>query len=104
MQAIKWWMKAAAANHAKAQFKLGLAYAEGKGVEKDSVQAFRWYPINQACTLNRVKTMFMYLLGFPERLIKDTCPRTSTVALLITPEMEPRKIMKRRKRCMKRRP
>lgn len=42
-QAISWWRKAAEANHAKAQLKLGLAYADGKGVEKSPEQAFHWY-------------------------------------------------------------
>jgi TPR repeat protein len=43
VQAIQWWKKAAEIDHAKAQVKLGLAYAHGKGVEKSAEQAFHWY-------------------------------------------------------------
>jgi TPR repeat protein len=32
-----------AADHAKAQVKLGLAYAHGRGVERSLEQAFRWH-------------------------------------------------------------
>ena len=42
-QAIQWWQKAVAADHAKAQVKLGLAYAHGRGVERSLEQAFHWH-------------------------------------------------------------
>ena len=37
------FMKAANQGNAKAQCKLGLCYAAGKGVEKDQVESVKWY-------------------------------------------------------------
>ena len=42
-QAAAWFYKAASQGHAAAQFSLGVAYASGKGVDKDEVQACKWY-------------------------------------------------------------
>ena len=43
VEAAKWFRKAAELNHAKAQGCLGVCYATGEGVPKDSAQAAYWY-------------------------------------------------------------
>lgn len=40
--------QAASQGHAKAQLGLGLMYAEGKGVEQDEPEAFRWFRLAAA--------------------------------------------------------
>jgi len=42
-RSVEWLRKAAAQNHAKAQFLLGHAYAKGKGVPKNENEAKAWY-------------------------------------------------------------
>ncbi len=42
-QAVKWWRKAAEQGRAKAQYNLGNAYAYGRGVAQDSVEAYAYY-------------------------------------------------------------
>ena len=37
-----WFQKAGEQDHAAAQYNLGFLYYEGKGVEKDNLQAFMW--------------------------------------------------------------
>ena len=41
--AIKWYRKAAAQGHAKAQYSLGYMYRNGLGVSKDYNKAFYWF-------------------------------------------------------------
>ena len=40
--AIEWLRKSALLGYPEAQYALGLAYAEGRGVEKDASQAYGW--------------------------------------------------------------
>ena len=40
---MKWYTKAAEQGHAYAQYHLGIAYNEGKGVPQDYKQAVKWY-------------------------------------------------------------
>lgn len=42
-RAVEWWKKAAAQNHAKAQFMLGHAYKNGDGVPQNVNEAKAWY-------------------------------------------------------------
>jgi TPR repeat protein len=42
-EATAWWRKAAEQGHAKAQYRLGLAYASGEGIPKDLAEAAIWY-------------------------------------------------------------
>ena len=37
--AAEWWQKAAAQNHAQAQFALGVLYSSGSGTAKDNIAA-----------------------------------------------------------------
>jgi len=41
-EAAKWFRKAAAQNHAGAQYNLSLCYLNGIGVEKDEVEGSKW--------------------------------------------------------------
>ena len=41
--AVFWYTRSAEQGNARAQFKLGLMYANGKGVEQDDTQAVYWY-------------------------------------------------------------
>ena len=43
MEAVKWYRKAAEQNHAEAQYNLGVCYANGEGVAKDYVEAYKWW-------------------------------------------------------------
>ena len=43
VEAVKWFRKAAAQNHAEAQFNLGVCYEKGHGVAKDEAEAVKWY-------------------------------------------------------------
>jgi hypothetical protein len=43
VEAVKWYRKATEQNYARAQFNLGLCYANGHGVVKDEVEAYRWF-------------------------------------------------------------
>lgn len=40
--AVACWERAVEANYAKAELRLGLAYANGRGVERDLSKAFHW--------------------------------------------------------------
>ncbi|MEE9608205.1 MAG: tetratricopeptide repeat protein, partial [Myxococcota bacterium] len=42
-EAVKWFRKAADQGHARAQNKLGMMYAHGKGVSEDDTEAVKWY-------------------------------------------------------------
>ena len=41
--ALSWYSKAAAQGHASAQFRLGIMYDTGKGIQQDYGQAVVWY-------------------------------------------------------------
>ena len=47
-QAVHWWQKAAEQGHARAQFRLGEAYANGEGVEADLTEAYAWFILARA--------------------------------------------------------
>jgi TPR repeat protein len=40
---VAWWRKAAEQGHANAQNLVGVSYATGDGVPKDTIQALAWY-------------------------------------------------------------
>jgi TPR repeat protein len=42
-EAVKWWHRAAAQGHKEAQFKLGVSYHNGEGVEKNDAEAVKWW-------------------------------------------------------------
>ena len=42
-EAVKWYRKAAEQGYAKAQYNLGVVYAQGQGVAKDDAEAVKWY-------------------------------------------------------------
>lgn len=42
MRPVSWYRKAADQGHAKAQFNLGLMYANGQGVPQSNIQAHVW--------------------------------------------------------------
>jgi TPR repeat protein len=41
-EAAKWLRRAAMQGHPNAEFSLGIAYAEGRGVERDPQQSLGW--------------------------------------------------------------
>lgn len=45
---MRWYRLAAEQGYADAQFRLGLMYAEGRGVAKDDAEAVRWYQLAAA--------------------------------------------------------
>ena len=47
-EAMRWFRAAADQGHAEAQNQLGVAYAEGDGVERDDMEAVRWYRADAA--------------------------------------------------------
>ena len=47
-EAAKWYRKAAEQGIADAQFRLGVAYANGEGVLEDTLAAYAWYNIAAA--------------------------------------------------------
>jgi TPR repeat protein len=42
---VKWYRRAAEQGVAFAQFNLGVRYANGQGVARDPVQAYRWFGV-----------------------------------------------------------
>ena len=40
---MQWYRKAAGQGYAEVQYNLGGTYARGVGVEKDEVEAYKWY-------------------------------------------------------------
>ena len=42
-KAFEWCLKAAEQGYSEAQYKVGIAYAQGEGVTRDSKKAFEWY-------------------------------------------------------------
>ena len=42
-EAVKWYRKAAEQGYAKAQYNLGVMYANGQGVQQDYTEAVKWY-------------------------------------------------------------
>jgi len=47
-EAAKWLRKAAEQGNANAQYYLGMAYSNGKGVTQDYVQAYMWCDLSAA--------------------------------------------------------
>ena len=47
-EAAGWWRKAADTGYPGAQYNLGLAYAQGRGVPEDQVQAYMWISLSAA--------------------------------------------------------
>lgn len=45
-EGIAWYKKAAAAGHTVAQNNLGDAYWQGRGIEKDFVEAYKWFELS----------------------------------------------------------
>ncbi len=43
VKAVEWWRKSAVQGDADAQYKLGMYYESGIGVEKDMSEALNWY-------------------------------------------------------------
>src|SRR5437667_11032459 len=41
--AVRLWLELAERGDAEAQYRLGVAYDEGRGIAKDDVEAARWY-------------------------------------------------------------
>ena len=71
-EAVKWYRKAAAQGHAKAQYMLGFMYEHGRGVDKDEGEATNWYcksaeSYRKAADRGEAKAQFSlsncYLLG-----------------------------------------
>jgi TPR repeat protein len=64
-QAYSWYRKAAAQDHARAQFALGLRHDSGQGVPRDYAAAFGWYL--RAARQDHARAQFnlglMYLSG-----------------------------------------
>ncbi|MEY2820448.1 MAG: hypothetical protein RL105_20, partial [Verrucomicrobiota bacterium] len=54
-EAVRWYRKAAEQGHAKAQYNLGVAYDEGRGVPKDYAEAYAWLNIASAAGLEDAK-------------------------------------------------
>ena len=42
-EALRWWHKSAESGNTSGQFKLGLAYYEGKGTPQDYEEAVHWW-------------------------------------------------------------
>ena len=55
-EAVKWYRKAAEQNLARAQYNLGVCYADGEGVAKDQVEAVKWY--RKAAEQNLAKAQY----------------------------------------------
>ena len=47
-EALRWYRKAAEQGDDRAQFELGWAYADGKGVPQDFIQAYVWFDLAAA--------------------------------------------------------
>tara|TARA_Y100001934_G_C11918003_1_gene569869 strand:- start:355 stop:660 length:306 start_codon:yes stop_codon:yes gene_type:complete len=45
-ESVKWYQKAAAQGHAKAQYTLGFIYGNGQGVKKDHIYAYMWLDLS----------------------------------------------------------
>ena len=48
VEAAKWFRKASEQEHAGAQYNLGLMHDEGKGMPKNSIEAYAWYLLAKA--------------------------------------------------------
>ena len=42
-EAVRWYQMAAEQGYARAQYNLGVMYADGEGVPEDDAEAVRWY-------------------------------------------------------------
>jgi len=67
--AFKEWVKSAADGHVRAQYNLGVLYENGLGVEKNPVQAAKWYIVsaegNYAPAQYNLAELYYYGLGVP---------------------------------------
>jgi S1-C subfamily serine protease len=61
VEAVKWYRKAAEQNDAPAQYLLGRSYAEGQGVPKDYVEAYRWCLLASAKGYEDAKSVVSWL-------------------------------------------
>jgi TPR repeat protein len=70
-----WYLKAAAQNHALAQFNLGVMHAKGQGVPRDRAKSLGW--IQKAADLGDAGAQ--YSLGLShQRAIRDGLPANAT--------------------------
>jgi S1-C subfamily serine protease len=46
VEAVKWYRKAAEQDDANAQLNLGCCYADGRGISKDKVEAYKWFSLS----------------------------------------------------------
>ncbi len=67
-QAIGWLMLAANSNEPRAQARLALAYAEGRGLPLNGVEAAKWYALATRPTLEAVVDVQEYPEGFETRV------------------------------------
>jgi TPR repeat protein len=75
--AVKWFRLAAEQGHAKAQTKLGMAYQQGRGVDRDIDESIRW--MRKAAEQGHAKAQFE--LGVAYRDGKGA-PRDEVLALM----------------------
>jgi TPR repeat protein len=60
---LKWYRKAAEQNFAQAQYDLGLCYANGEGVAKNHVEAYKWWTLSANQTNADAKKYLSVLEG-----------------------------------------
>ncbi len=65
LEMYKLFLKAAEEGNAKAQYKLGVMYEDGKGVKQDAVEAVKWYrkTTEQGDTGGQISLGIMYAKG-----------------------------------------
>jgi hypothetical protein len=64
-EAAKWYRLAADQGHVRAEFNLGVMYAEGQGVPQDYAEAVRWYRLaaDQGLASAQANLGLMYAKG-----------------------------------------
>ncbi len=82
-KAVREFLLLAEQGHAEAQFHLGVMYSQGRGVPKDSVQAYRWYTLAagqgddlaEKFKVHLAKSMTLDQLAEAQRLAREWRPK-----------------------------
>ena len=82
-RAVQEFLPLAEQGHAQAQVNLGILYSQGRGVPKDSVQAYRWYTLAagqgddlaEKFTDHLEKSMTLDQLAQAQRLAREWTPK-----------------------------
>ena len=84
LESVRWFKRAAAQGHAKAQFELGRAHTKGVGVPRDELLAYKWFLLAGATDGEARQA----IPAVEERLTREQCAAGQKLAREFRPVKE----------------